>query len=127
MQCSIAIVTLDGQEYVVYLIQHLIQSYGHSYGVGPPFAAKTTSNVLGRFYTKCWSITAGICFHSARRALVKLGTDWAISWLSSLFPNVHTILKKTISIWTLLCAWDNCHAETGKDFPKTVNILHIVM
>ena len=41
----------------------------------PPFAAITASTLLGRLSTRCWNIAAGTCFHSATRALVRLGTD----------------------------------------------------
>ena len=40
-----------------------------------PFAAITVSTLLGRLSTRCWNIAAGICFHSATRALVRSGTD----------------------------------------------------
>uniref|UniRef100_A0A0E9WDM3 Uncharacterized protein n=1 Tax=Anguilla anguilla TaxID=7936 RepID=A0A0E9WDM3_ANGAN len=38
-------------------------------------AAITTSTLLGRIYITCWRISAGICFHSAIRAIVRLSTD----------------------------------------------------
>jgi hypothetical protein len=41
----------------------------------PPFAAISTSTCLGRLSTICWNIATGTCFHSATRALVRLGTD----------------------------------------------------
>ncbi|KAK6322617.1 hypothetical protein J4Q44_G00074090 [Coregonus suidteri] len=44
-------------------------NHGHSYGVGPPFAAITASTILGRLSTRCWNIAPGT------RALVRSGTD----------------------------------------------------
>ena len=44
------------------------QNHGHYYGVGHPFAAITASTLLGR-------LSAGTCFHSATRALVRSRTD----------------------------------------------------
>ena len=41
----------------------------------PPFAALTASTLLERFSTWCWNNAAGICFHSATTALVRLDTD----------------------------------------------------
>ena len=60
------------------------QNHGHSYGVGPTFAAITASTLLGRLSTRCWNISAGTCFHSATRALVRSGTDVGQlgSWLA---------------------------------------------
>ena len=37
--------------------------------LGPPFAAITASTLLGRHSSRCWNIAAGICIHSAIRAL----------------------------------------------------------
>jgi hypothetical protein len=41
----------------------------------PRFFAITGSTLLGRLSTRCWNIAVWICFHSATRALVRLGTD----------------------------------------------------
>jgi hypothetical protein len=41
----------------------------------PPFAAITGSTLLGRLSTRCREFAAGTCFHSATKALVRLGPD----------------------------------------------------
>ena len=68
--------TLHGQNYVDTCSSNIsFQNHGHKYGVGPPFAAVTSSILLGRLSTCCWNNAVGICFLSATRALVRSGID----------------------------------------------------
>ena len=45
------------------------------YGFSTPVAAITASTFLGRLSIRCWNIAAETCFHSATRALARVGTD----------------------------------------------------
>ena len=54
----------------------------------PALLLITGSTLPVRVSTRCWNISAGTCFHSARRALVRPGTDvWRVvlarSWRSN--------------------------------------------
>jgi hypothetical protein len=56
-------------------VKHLIPKSWALIWSRSPSAAITASTLLGRLSTRCWNIALGTCFHSATRALVRLGTD----------------------------------------------------
>ena len=62
------------------LVEHLIpKSETLNMELLHPLLLITASTLLGRLSATCWKIAAGTCFHSATRALVRLGTDFG--WL----------------------------------------------
>ncbi len=69
------------------------------------YAVIAVTTLLNKLLTRCWSLAAGICSHSATRALLLSAT---------IHPHQ---TGQTISLWSWLCAWGPCHVETGKGFP----------
>ena len=69
-------------------------SHSKVMGINMELDPLCSSSLLGRHsMTRCFNIAEGICFHSATRALVRLGMH---------------------------CAQGPCHAETGNGQPQTV-------
>lgn len=83
----IYIYILYGQQFVGIWPSHLYKLVGcwtsHSKSMGtnieqPPFAAITTSTMLGRLCTTLWSVSVKMCAHSVKRAFMRSGTG--VGW-----------------------------------------------
>ncbi|KAG5844818.1 hypothetical protein ANANG_G00166800 [Anguilla anguilla] len=56
-------------------VEHLIPKLWALRWSCSPLCHYKASTLLGKLYTRVWNMAAGIRFHSATRALVRMGTD----------------------------------------------------
>ena len=70
------------------LVEHVIPKSWALIWSWSPLCCNGSLHSSGKAFHRCWNIAAGTCFHSATRALVRLGTDvgrlgLACSWRSN--------------------------------------------
>lgn len=88
----------------------LIRRYDRNKDLVPPFAAITTSTLLGRLSTRLLSVSVETFAHSSRRVFVRLQSSQVLQHQT----------HPTMSLWSLLCALGHSHAEIEKCLPQTV-------
>lgn len=74
------------------LLGILFQNHGFNMALLPIFAGIPASTLLGRFFTRFWSVFVRICARSAKRAFVKSGTDVGLQDLSQKFHHTKHII-----------------------------------